>query len=130
MAELKLEIVTPSRRLAETKCREVYVPGVRGEFGLLPEHAPLVSALSPGVVRYQEGNESKRLAIRSGFLQVNGDKVVLLADEAVLPIEVKTTQLKTRRQEVEASMVSATVMPEERETLASELVWLDAQLAL
>jgi F-type H+-transporting ATPase subunit epsilon len=103
---------------------------VRGEFGVLPEHAPLVSLLSPGVVRYQEGNEAKRIAIRSGFIQVLADKAVLLADEAVLPVEVKTAQLKTRRAEVEAGMVSPTVMPEDREALAAELAWLDAQLAI
>jgi F-type H+-transporting ATPase subunit epsilon len=128
--ELQLEIVTPSRRVVQAGCREVYAPGVRGEFGILPEHAPLVSLLGPGRVRYREGNEWKRLAIRSGFAQVSGKEVMLLADEAVLPEEAKPAELKARRGEVEAGLVSAEVTPEEREALTDELAWIDAQIGL
>ena len=130
MAELKLEIVTPSRKLAEATCREVYMPGVRGEFGVLPDHAPLVSTLTPGIVRYQEGEHARKLAVRSGFVQVLADRVVLLADEAVLPGEGKTANLTARRKEIETGMVSADIDPEGREKLALELAWIDAQMAI
>lgn len=128
--ELKLEIVTPSRRLVEATVEELYLPGATGEIGVLPEHAPLVSVLTPGIVKYLEGGEKRAIAIRSGFLKVGMDRVTLLADEAKLPKEVKSEELATERQDVESKMVDASVMPDERAELAKRLGWLDAQAAL
>jgi F-type H+-transporting ATPase subunit epsilon len=130
VADLHLEIVTPSRRLVETDVPDVYLPGAEGEVGILPEHAPLVSTMTPGVVRFSEKGTPRRLAVRSGFVHVLGNKVVLLADEAVLPEEVKPGELEKRRVEVDAKLVAADVDPEEREKLAQESDWISAQQAI
>jgi F-type H+-transporting ATPase subunit epsilon len=130
LGDLHLEIVTPSRRLIEADVPEVYLPGATGEIGLLPEHAPLVSTVSPGIVRFREKGGDRRLAVRSGFVHVLANKVILLADEAVLPEEVKRAEVEKRRAEVEAKLMAADVTPEEREKLVDERGWLAAQLAI
>ncbi|MFH1263345.1 MAG: ATP synthase F1 subunit epsilon [Pseudomonadota bacterium] len=127
---LHLQIVTPARRVVEAEVSEVYLPGAAGEIGILPEHAPLVSTLTAGVVRFKEKTEDRRIAVRAGFLQVSSNRVVILADEALLPGETNSADLQKKRTEVEAKMLSADVSPEEREKIAAERNWLAACLSL
>ena len=71
---IHLEIVTPERRAFEGDVDEVSVPGTEGELGILPHHAPLVSLLGQGVLRYRQGDKSEEFAIFGGFLQVRPDR--------------------------------------------------------
>ncbi len=80
-----LTLVTPERRLiAGAEIEEVFVPGDRGELNILPGHAPLMTTLRPGIVRYRLKGESTvhRVAVSSGYAQVNGLGVNVLAETA------------------------------------------------
>jgi F-type H+-transporting ATPase subunit epsilon len=90
-----LEIVTPEATLLHTDAELVSVPGVNGEFQMLNNHAPIVSLLIEGTVRFKGANikieeefESKfshskdeySLAIKSGTVEMKENKVIILAD--------------------------------------------------
>ena len=65
--KIQLEIVTPKGRALEASVDEVTAPSVRGEFGVLPGHIPLLAALRAGIVTYRQGSETKRCAVGEGF---------------------------------------------------------------
>ncbi|MES2477317.1 MAG: ATP synthase F1 subunit epsilon [Verrucomicrobiota bacterium] len=80
---LKLEIVTPEKKIFSDTVENVYLPGADGEMGILPMHAGLVTALQPGELRYQHRGEVQKLAIGSGFAEVTQTKVIVLTDSAL-----------------------------------------------
>jgi len=88
MAEdtIKLEVVTPTKLAVSTTVAEVSAPSVKGEFGVLPGHRPLLAALEHGVVKYIAGNSVKFAAVAPGYAEVGPDRVVLLV-ERWLPAE-------------------------------------------
>ena len=79
---LTLEIVTPDRLLATEAVDEVQLPGSEGYFGVLPGHAPLLSALQVGELWYRTGREMHHLAVAFGFVEVLPDRVTVLAQVA------------------------------------------------
>lgn len=85
MAErVQFELVTPERVFAEQEADLVVVPGGDGNFGVLPGHAPLLSALRPGIVDIYEGDKvTGRVFIAGGFAEVAEERFTVLADEAV-----------------------------------------------
>jgi F-type H+-transporting ATPase subunit epsilon len=79
---LSLEIVTPERRVAQLTCDEVRAPGALGGFGIRPGHASFMSALDPGRLTVVSGGHEEHFAVGGGFLQVDQDRVIVLADSA------------------------------------------------
>ena len=78
-----VDIVTPERVLVHDTATYLQAPGVQGSFGILPNHAPLLSELSVGELRYRrENGQEVRLAIGGGFLQIFNNEVSVLADTA------------------------------------------------
>ncbi len=84
MAGLVCDIVTPEKKLFSGEAYMVVVPGTEGEMGFLQGHVPLVSALANGVVRVQDegGKTEKRFDVQGGYVQVTGEKVIVLAERA------------------------------------------------
>ena len=108
---LRLEIVTPERRALETDVDSVTVPTASGEAGILPNHAPLVSALKPGILTYTQKSAINRLAVSSGFIEVNADKVAVMVDTAESPDEIDIDAARASRDAAEKSMASLTAAP-------------------
>jgi F-type H+-transporting ATPase subunit epsilon len=79
---LELHIVTPEKKIFSDLVDNVYLPGVDGELGILPQHAGLVTALKPGELRYAHRGTTQTLAIGSGFAEVTQTKVIVLTDSA------------------------------------------------
>lgn len=87
----KLNIVTPSKKIvADGDLKEVFVPAHRGELNILPGHAPLVSTLTEGVLKYQlEGSSSlEAVAISWGYVEVTPNGVNVLAETAESKAEI------------------------------------------
>jgi F-type H+-transporting ATPase subunit epsilon len=88
---MRLSVTTPRGALVDTDVEEVTAPGTLGEFGVLPGHVPLMSALKPGVLVYRSKDQTATLAVGSGFLQVapvagqntSTDRVLVLVDQAL-----------------------------------------------
>lgn len=85
---LQLDIVTPEKKIFSAPVDNVYLPGADGEMGILPMHAGLVTALSPGELRYLHNGKVERLAIGSGVAEVTQTKVVVLTDMALGEAEI------------------------------------------
>lgn len=87
MAQMKLEVVTPTGAVVEAEAESVTAPGVEGEFGVLPDHRPALIMLGGGTLRYAGPQGEGAVLIRGGIAEVAADRVLVLADEAVLPGE-------------------------------------------
>ncbi len=101
---LLLEIVTPERRVYEGEVDGVQVPGIDGELGILPHHAPLLSLLGVGELRIRRGSEEESIAIFGGFVQVRPDKVVIMAETADLESEIDLERAHEARREAEKAL--------------------------
>ncbi len=83
-----LEIVTPEKRIFSDEVEGVVIPGSEGELGVLEGHAPLVTNLQPGELRYSKGGEEETLVIGKGAVEVTRGKVSILTDLAVTSDEI------------------------------------------
>ena len=84
MKTMKLEIVTPNGLVYDADVAQVTLPGKEGEFGVLPEHASLVSLLDAGVITVDIGNKKEiNIAINGGYVKVDENKVSCIVDGAV-----------------------------------------------
>lgn len=92
MAELlDFELVSPERRLARAKVAMVVVPGVEGDFGVLPGHAPMMSTIRPGAIAIHEadgGPATMRFFIDGGFAEVTETGLTILAEKATPVAEI------------------------------------------
>jgi F-type H+-transporting ATPase subunit epsilon len=81
----KFELVTPERMALSQDATQVLVAGVEGEFTVLPGHAPVISALRPGVIEVTlaEGGARERIFVKGGFAEVDADRVTVLAERAL-----------------------------------------------
>jgi F-type H+-transporting ATPase subunit epsilon len=103
---LQLEIVTPERQVYSDTVDSVQVPGSEGELGVLPHHAPLVSTLGVGELRFRKDGNEESFAIVGGFLQVRPDRVVVLAETADLASDIDLEKAQEARREAERALES------------------------
>jgi F-type H+-transporting ATPase subunit epsilon len=103
---LLLEIVTPERLAYSDEVDSVQLPGIEGELGVLPHHAPLVSTLGVGELRIRKGGAEESFAIVGGFLQVLPTKVVVLAETADMASEIDLEKAQEARREAEKALES------------------------
>src|SRR3954463_8700600 len=105
---LQLDVITPERRLLSEQVAAATVPGLGGELGILPGHTPLISQLQTGVLSYTRGGETRRLLVSGGFVEVNDDRVSVLADLAELPEEVDAARARVERDDAERRLSAFT----------------------
>jgi len=101
---LLLEIVTPERLSYSDTVDAVNLPGVEGELGVLPHHAPLVTMLGVGELRIRKAGVEESFAIAGGFLQVRPDKVVVMAEMADMASEIDLEKAHEARREAEIAL--------------------------
>jgi len=101
---LHLEIVTPERLAYEGDVDAVVCPGIEGELGILPHHAPLLTTLGFGELRIRTGGQEESFAIAGGFLQVRPDKVVVMAETADLASEIDLEAAEQARRAAERQL--------------------------
>jgi F-type H+-transporting ATPase subunit epsilon len=82
MAPMRLEIITAERQVYADDVDVVVAPGMEGQLGILPHHAPLMTALQPGELMIRKNGEESFLVVTGGFMEVLGNKVTILADAA------------------------------------------------
>jgi F-type H+-transporting ATPase subunit epsilon len=98
---LKLEIVTAERQLFSAEVRAVIAPGVEGQLGILPHHAPLMTMLQAGELVIKKEDEEDFLFISGGFLEVRPDKVIILADACEYCEEINISRAEEAKQRAE-----------------------------
>jgi F-type H+-transporting ATPase subunit epsilon len=103
---LQLDIVTPEKLAYSDEVDAVTLPGIEGELGVLPHHAPLVTTLGFGELRIRKGGTEEFFAIAGGFLQVLPDKVIVLAETADMASEIDLGKAQEARREAEKALES------------------------
>ena len=107
MAKLRVEIVTGEREvLVEDDVDMVVAPGIEGQLGILPQHAPLVTTLAPGELRIVKGGSEEDFAVSGGFLQVGPDRVMVLADTAERSEEIDIARAEEARRRAESELAN------------------------
>jgi F-type H+-transporting ATPase subunit epsilon len=82
MSPFRLEVVTAERELYSGDVDQLIAPGSQGQMTILPNHAPLLTQLEPGLLEYRTGGRDEALAVTGGFMEVLGNRAVVLADAA------------------------------------------------
>jgi F-type H+-transporting ATPase subunit epsilon len=108
---LLLEIVTPEKLAYRDQVDEVVVPGIDGQLGILPHHAPLLTVLGVGELHIRKGGDDEYFAVVGGFLQVRPDKVVVMAETADMASEIDLERAEQARRDAEKALSSAYVEP-------------------
>jgi F-type H+-transporting ATPase subunit epsilon len=114
----ELNIVTPTKKLvAQAEMEEVFVPAFRGELNILPGHAPLVSTLREGVLKYRLVNESKEtaVAISWGYVEVTPTGVNILAETAEKKSEINLARAEDTLKKADTELNRSDVTPDEIE---------------
>ncbi len=104
--KIKLEIVTPAGMVVSDTVDEVVLPGVEGEFGVLPGHLPFLTALRIGEMTYRRGSETHFLAVSWGYVEVTAGKVMVLAETAEKAIDIDIGRARTEKEEAEKLLIA------------------------
>ncbi len=102
---LSVHVVTAEREVyTDDGVDEIVAPGIEGELTVLPNHAPLLTMIRPGIMRLVKGNDETDLAITGGFLEVKDDRVTVLADAAERAEEIDEVRAEEARRRAERSL--------------------------
>lgn len=113
MSKLQLEIITPERLFLKQEVDEVQIPSLNGELGILPGHTPLISQLAvAGLMTCKSGNTQTRALIGQGFVEINSDKVTILAGLAEMPNEINLELARKDLESAERSLKAAEKDPD------------------
>ena len=125
---IQFELVSPEARLMDEPAVMVVLPGTDGDIGVLPEHSPLVSTMRAGVVSIYKENKTTvtdQIFLASGFADVTGERVTVLAEEAIPVSKIDTEEVQKKIDAYKADLANGADKTHEAEHLAI----LEAQLA-
>ncbi|MGC8512237.1 MAG: ATP synthase F1 subunit epsilon [Acidimicrobiales bacterium] len=130
MATTELDLVTPDATLYSGSAEMVVCKSVDGEIAFLADHMPYIGALDPCVVRVVGpggGTDEVRVAVRSGFVEVKDNRVIMLADVALRADQIDVAAVT--QEEAEAAQRAA-ALPEPSAAADREVKWAQARLEL
>lgn len=106
MAEdlIRLDIVTPAGLLMSENVASLNLPATLGSMGVLKNHAPLMTTLEIGTVKYTKGGADHYLAVHGGFAEVKDNVVIILADSAEKAEEIDISRAEAAKQRAEARL--------------------------
>ncbi len=99
---LHVTIVTAQQTVFDGEAEEVIAPGSEGQLGILPRHAPLLTTLATGELRLRERGVDEGLFVSGGFLEVNNDRVTILADDAERAADIDEARAQEARSRAQA----------------------------
>ncbi len=97
----RLDVVTPERLIVSDEVTELVAPGSEGYFGVLPGHVPFITTLKIGELTYWKGRDERHLAVSWGYAEVQGDKVIVLAETAERAEEIDLARAERSRERAE-----------------------------
>jgi F-type H+-transporting ATPase subunit epsilon len=101
---IRLDIVTVERAVFSDDVDMVTAPGKEGELGILPHHAALMTTLNPGELLVKKSGEEYCLAISGGFLEVRGDRIIILADSAERAEEIDISRAEAAKRRAQEQL--------------------------
>jgi F-type H+-transporting ATPase subunit epsilon len=128
---LTLEIVTPEAKVYSDTIDSVVVPTVEGEIGVLPGHIPLLAQVEHGELRVTKGGATQWLAVGGGFAQIDGDRVRVLAEHAIIEEKIDEHAVEAAMKRAQDELKAAKDMdPQQYEHLQSLVRYAGVQLAV
>jgi len=103
---ITVDILTPDRRVLQAQADSVVVPAADGELGILANHTPLVAQLQPGDIRMHSGNDTQVFAVSGGFVEVQNNHVVILAETAEMAHEIDVERARQSAERAKAALRS------------------------
>lgn len=126
---IQFSLIAPERVLAKLSAASVTLPATEGDMGVLPQHAPTITMLRPGVVTVATtGGETERLFVAGGFAEINQTTVTLLADEASAVAELDIVGLQANREQLHGELREA-ADDADRALLQAQLHVIEAKIA-
>lgn len=109
MSVMQVEVVSNEEHIYSGEAEFVVVPTLNGELGIYPRHEPIMSLVRPGVLRMRKGgsNEETLVAVSGGILEVQPDKVTILADVAVRSSEMDQERAEKAKQLAHENLIKA-----------------------
>jgi len=105
MAEkMKLEIVTPYKKVVDIEVEEVTATGKLGEFGVLPGHAPFLTSLKIGELCYKNNGVVEHMALNWGYFEIRDDKIIVLVETAEMATEIDLERAKAAQGRAEEAL--------------------------
>jgi F-type H+-transporting ATPase subunit epsilon len=129
---IALEIVTPDGLKLKEAVNELTAPSVEGEFGVLPQHRPMLAALATGIVTYIQNGKSESVAVGPGFVEVAADKALLLTDRFIRKDDIDAVRTRLDLKEADEQLDNFKGDPASAEyaELVEREAWAAAQLEL
>jgi F-type H+-transporting ATPase subunit epsilon len=128
---LTLEIVTPDARVYSDTIDTVVIPTAEGEVGILPGHIPLLAQVEDGELRVTKGTETHFLAVSGGFVEVEGDRVQVLAEHAISEEKIDEKAVEEALKRAEQQLHEAKdIDPQQYERLQGLVRYSGVQLAV
>ncbi len=122
---MRLDIVTPEKKAFSDEIDSVVVPGEGGEMGILKSHAPLVTTLRPGELRYLKDGKETSLAIGTGIVEISNDRVSVLTDMALEAANIDENAVEEALKRAQAALAEKS----EPEDIAAAQVMIQKSLA-
>lgn len=132
-SKLHLKVITHEKVVFDRDVDEIYAAGEKGEFGILPNHIPFMTALRIGVTRAVIGTETIHIAIMGGAFQIKDNEAIILTSVAELADDIDVARAKEAKERAEARLGSAEVACDRRRAevaLAKALARLKASAQL
>ena len=108
MAEkLQLEVVTPKGAVVSEEVEIVTAPGYGGEFGVLANHAPLLSTIKIGTLSYKKGGREEVLMVSGGFCEVSNNKITFLVESAERGADIDVDRALRAKERAEKRLAEA-----------------------
>lgn len=122
---LQCEIVTPESKLYSDMAHFVVIPATEGEMGVYAKHEPVVTTLRSGTVRVTEedGSEPVRYIVAGGYAQIEGDRVVVLADHAAALQELDVTAIRVHIDDLKETLADLADDDPNRAFIEDEIKW-------
>lgn len=126
--KVNFELVSPERLLVSDQYDMVVIPGGDGDFGVLPQHAPLISTIRPGVIDIHDGGRiTHQVFVGGGFAEVLPDRCTVLAQEAVMIGDIDRAEAEERLRNAELDVRDAAT-DGERERAQTRVEMLKAMI--
>ena len=125
---LALTVATPMGMQLDLSVETVQLPGLAGEFGILPGHVELLAALKPGVIRYRHNGQTLIAAIGSGYSEADATRVRVITEFFAKPQDVSLEEARADQQKAEAKLKNAVLGDPDQLEAKNEYEWATARL--
>nr|QCD15695.1 ATP synthase CF1 epsilon subunit [Osmunda japonica] len=104
---LNLRVMAPNRIVWNSEVREIILSTNSGQIGILPNHAPLLTALDIGVIKIRYGGQWSTMALMGGFAMIDNNRITILVNEAERATEIDTEEARKTFQKAQANLARA-----------------------